>query len=219
MDAQKNNRVDSSKWDNHWAAQESSLEVRVSWARNRLKSKLNEYISPGVDVLDAGCGSGLLSKYLTEIGCNVYPLDYSEKAISVCRELTNNKCCKYLNNDFFDDNFINQYEGKFDIVLSDGLFEHYSDTDQSRILNNFVKMKKKSGYVVTFVPNKYALWQLVRPFVMPGIKEDPFIMRKLLKLHSNLEIIEKGGINVLPVSFSPEKFGEYIGMLLYVIAR
>ena len=219
MDTQKNSRVESSKWDNHWGSHESSLKERVSWARIRLESKLNKYISPGIDVLDAGCGSGLLSKYLVEKGCNVYSLDYSKKALSVCRELTNSKCTKYLNNSFFDDSFINQYQGKFDIVLSDGLFEHYTDTDQARILNNFAKMKKKSGYIATFVPNKYALWQLVRPFFVKGIKEDPFIMRKLLKLHSDFEIIEKGGINVLPLSFSPEKFGEYIGMILYVIAR
>ena len=89
------------KWDDHWVSQESSLEERVSYARRRLINKLKKYISPGIDVLDAGCGSGLLSKYLAESGCNVYSLDYSQKALSVCRKITKGKCCKYLNNDLY----------------------------------------------------------------------------------------------------------------------
>ena len=56
--------------------------------------------------------------------------------------------------------------------------------------------------------------------LMPGIYEKPFRREALLDLHGGLEIVERGGLNVLPFRLSPERaLGPRFGMLLYVMAR
>ena len=82
--------------------------------------------------------------------------------------------------------------------------------------------KKKSGIITTFVPHKYSWWTLVRPFFMPGIKETPFTLSALKKLHSNSNMtLEKyGGLNVLPIGLSPDRLiGRQLGMILYAFCR
>jgi len=63
---------------------------------------------------------------------------------------------------------------------------------------------------------------LIRPFLMPGIEEKPFVLRQLVELNhrDGLVVIEKGGVNVFPFSLSPDKFfGHLFGMLLFVVAK
>lgn len=89
-------------------------------------------------------------------------------------------------------------------------------------MNNFYAMLKPSGVLITFVPNRFSPWELIRPLFMPGIGETPFVLPGLVRLNerNNFHVFKKGGINTLPWIISPDKFfGKYFGMLLYAIAR
>jgi SAM-dependent methyltransferase len=111
---------------------------------------------------------------------------------------------------------------KFDLIFTDGLFEHFSGEEQHKIISNFKKVLSPQGIVATFVPNKWSPWQLIRPFFMPGIKEKPFTLQGLkdLNLRCGLEIIQSGGLNVLPFKYSPDRsFGPYYGMILFSLAK
>ena len=85
-----------------------------------------------------------------------------------------------------------------------------------------MKLLADDGSLVTFVPNRWSPWELIRPFYMPGIEEAPFVLSELIELHerNGLCVIQKGGVNTLPFRLSPDKwFAEQFGMLLYTIAR
>jgi len=72
------------------------------------------------------------------------------------------------------------------------------------------------------VPNRWSPWELIRPMFMPDIEETPFVMQQLIDLnHRNgLKVIRYGGINTLPIRFSPDKMvGRTFGMLLYTMAK
>ncbi len=119
-------------------------------------------------------------------------------------------------------NLFSEVSDRFDLIFSDGLFEHFSDEKQDKILHNFISVLQKEGVIVTFVPNKWSVWELIRPFYMPGIEEDPFTLKQLVDLHTRngLAVIEQGGINTFPFAFSPDRyFGSTFGMLLYVVAK
>ena len=126
-----------------------------------------------------------------------------------------------MQKDLLNDNLAASIDHRFDIIFSDGLLEHFVSEDQNRIIKNLSSVLKDDGVLVTFVPNKFSPWELIRPFYMPGIEEDPFTFKQLIRLNerNNLCVKESGGINVLPFAFSPDRWcGRNFGMLLYTIS-
>ena len=207
-------------WDNFWESNTDSRFTKKSWSKTRMMKLLDKLIKKDMNVLDAGSGSGFFSNYFISKGCNVYSLDYLEDALEITRRLTKNKSREYLKEDLLDPELGSKYSKKFDIIFSDGLFEHFKEADQKKIIENFKKIKKDDGIIATFVPNKYSWWEVIRPVFMPGIKEDPFTMKRLLKLHNGMDVMRKGGLNVLPIVFSPDKeLGSKVGMILFLFAK
>ncbi len=207
-------------WDSYWDTNTDSRFTKKSWSKIRIIRELDKYVKKGMYVLDAGCGSGFFSNYFIEKGCKVYALDYSKEALEIARRLTRNKAKGYLNADLLDSNFPKKVKVKFDLIFSDGLFEHFTPEQQNKIIKNLKSVKKKNGIITTFVPNKFSFWEVIRPIFMPGIHERPFTMGKLKKLHKGMKIVENGGLNSIPFRFSPDKLiGPAVGMIIFVFAK
>lgn len=206
-------------WDRFWSAKGTRRFTQKSWSKVRIMEVLDGVVREGMEVLDAGCGSGFFSAYFLNKGCRVWALDHSEASLEIARENTQGRCAAYLREDLFQDDWANAFQGKFDLIFSDGLFEHFPEEDQRRLMVRFRALKKENGIVATFVPNRYSWWEVVRPLVMPEIREVPFTPSCLKKLHAGMQILKTGGLNVLPFRLSPEKsLGPRFGMLLYVLA-
>jgi len=211
------------EWNNFWSANQDRSFSNPSWSKRRIMKILERYVDAdaGMEVLDAGCGSGFFSNYFILKGCRVYSLDYSEEALTLAKRMTNNKSFKYLKRDLLNDNLTSEFKNKFDLIFTDGLFEHFTKEEQEQIMETFVKIKKDKGVIVTIVPNKYTFWTVVRPFFMPGIKEKPFSLNELEAFvkRTSQRIIERGGLNVLPFKYSPEFLGGIVGMLVWVVSK
>ncbi len=205
-------------WDDFWKRRD--IKTIDSWAKRRMKNILSAYVKPGKNVLDAGCGSGFFSSYFISCGCKVFSMDYSERALSITKEITKNRSKIYLKGDIFDrGTFLNIGE-KFDIIFTDGLLEHYSKDEQDKVIINMKGLIKEGGYIINFVPNRFSFWSLIRPFYI-DIKEKPFIMGDFLDLHrrNGLNIVSCGGLSVVPFRVSPERsLGRFLGMLFYCVA-
>ncbi|MBU3911029.1 MAG: class I SAM-dependent methyltransferase [Candidatus Omnitrophica bacterium] len=200
-------------WDSFW--QERGEPV-YSWAKRRMIKILGQYAGPGMHVLDAGCGSGFFSSYFITKGCDVYSMDYSDRALSIAMRVTKNKAKAYIKADILK----KALDIKFDIIFTDGLLEHYSPEEQDIIVLNMKAMKKDRGFLINFAPNRRSLWSAVRPFCM-NIRERPFTFEDFIRLHlgHGLDVVSSGGINVLPFRISPEKtLGRFFGMLFYCVS-
>jgi len=207
-------------WNRFWTRSRGGRFTRESWSKRRILERLCPVLRAGMRVLDAGCGSGFFSKRFLDEGCRVTALDLSEEALALAREATEGRADAYVREDLLDAEFAARRAASFDLVFSDGLLEHYGPQDQERILSHFRAILAPGGYAATFVPNALSGWTLVRPLLMPGIREVPLRPKRLLDLHRGLAIVETGGLNVLPFRLSPERLlGARFGMLLYVIAR
>jgi SAM-dependent methyltransferase len=211
--------VKKESWDRFWSAQGTRRFTQKSWSKVRIMEVLDGVVREGMDILDAGCGSGFFSAYFVNKGCRVWSLDHSEASLEIARKNTQGRCEAYLREDLFQEDWTAPYRGKFDLIFTDGLFEHFTQEDQLRLMGRFRLLKKGSGIVATFVPNRYSWWEVVRPFVMPGITEVPFTPSRLRALHAGMRILKTGGLNVLPLRLSPERLlGPSLGMLLYCLA-
>lgn len=207
-------------WNGFWARNARSRYVRKSWSKIRMMCVLKPFIRPHLKVLDAGCGSGFFSRFFLSEGCEVTALDYSDQALGIVRRSTESKCRAYLKEDLLDPEWGRMHASQFDLIFTDGLFEHFSGPEQQKILEHFREAKTQDGVIATFVPNRFSWWEIVRPFVMPGIHEKPFTPRSLRRMHRKFTLIKSGGLNVLPWALSPESsMGNALGMILYCLVR
>jgi len=116
--------------------------------RYKLKNKKKPLI--GLNILDIGCGGGLLSEPICRLGANVTAIDASEKNIKIAKlhAKKNNLKIKYLNSS--PEKLSNKK--KFDIVLNMEIVEHVSN------LEYFIKscsgLLKKNGIMFVATINK-----------------------------------------------------------------
>lgn len=216
----KKDLPNNTEWDVFWGDERAEQFTKISWSKKRIINILNEFLRKNKNVLDAGCGSGFFSKYFCDQGMNTVSLDYSDKALEIANKITDGKT-KILKTDLLLNVLSDEVDARFDVIFTDGLFEHFSDVQQDAIISNFKSVLKDDGVIVTFVPNMLSPWQLIRPFYMPSIKEKPFYLNQLVDLNvrNGLVVRRSGGINVLPFKLSFDSLlGKYFGMLLYSIS-
>lgn len=209
-----------SDWDQFWGRSQSQRFSKISWSKRRILEVLKARCKPNDFALDAGCGSGFFTKFFCDQGMVATALDYSENALQMARQATGGQA-KLVVADMVNDSLSQVLSERFNVIFTDGLFEHFSTEDQNRIMLNLISVLKPGGYIVTFVPNRWSPWELIRPFFMPGIEEKPFVLQQLVDLNrrNNLAVVQSGGVNVLPYRFSPEFLGPSFGMLLFTVAK
>ncbi|MFA5260088.1 MAG: class I SAM-dependent methyltransferase [Candidatus Omnitrophota bacterium] len=209
-----------SNWDGFWKHSESS-GPGVSWSKKRIIRILSPFLSNHPKVLDAGCGSGFFSKFFCDQGSATVSLDYSPVALALTARGTGNRS-QTVKADLLDPAFPGLLQKKFDMIFSDGLFEHFSPDEQNIMMKNLLSLLTEDGLFITVVPNRWSPWQIIRPFFMPGIKEDPFDYSGLLDLYARngITIISSGGINTIPFRWSPDALlGRCFGMLLFAVGK
>ena len=210
----------STRWDHFWARQKSSDVKNISWSKQRILKILEPHAFPGKNALDAGCGSGFFSNYFCDRKMDTVSLDYSQKALDIAQQKTAGRT-KIIKADLLNEKLSALFAEPFDLIFSDGLFEHFEKEDQDKIMLNLRTVIAVDGVLITVVPNRWSPWQLIRPVFMPGIKETPFVWKGLLDLNqrNGFSVIAKGGLNVFPFKVSPEKMmASQFGMLLFTIA-
>jgi SAM-dependent methyltransferase len=207
------------EWENFWKNSSRERLARMSHSKRRMLDVLRPHLRPGMRVLDAGCGSGWFTATFLDLGLDATALDYSDEALAVARDLCGGRG-RFMAGDLLDSALPSILQDRFDLIFSDGLFEHFVPSDQDRIMANFVALGGPRATIATFVPNLLSPWQLIRPFMMPGIREKPFLWKGLRRLTRDLDMLASGGLNVLPVRASPERLlGSHLGMILYAIGR
>jgi len=213
--------VPTRAWDNYWGDEGSSRFRDVSWSKRRMLRVMAPHALAGQTVLDAGCGSGFFSRAFLDQGMDVISLDASEKALELTKTKTEGRG-RGIQADLLQQDLALRVGQECGLVFSDGLFEHFEGKEQDRILLNLKKCLRADGKIITFVPNRFSPWELIRPFFMPGIEERPFTLKGLSDMHerNGFSVGQRGGVNVLPFPLSPEKvLGPLFGMLLFVIAK
>ncbi len=206
-------------WNRFWqhAARPRS---QISWSKQRILRVIGPHLAPGKRIVEAGCGSGFFSAHFCDNGLLTTAVDFSQQALDLARIATQGRA-QILKADFLKNPLPELIKEKVDLIFTDGLFEHFSSSDQDNIMRNFLSILKQGGKVLTFVPNRYSPWQLIRPLFMPGINERPFVLRGLHNLNKRnaLHIETSGGLNVFPWRVSPEgKLAQYFGMILFAVA-
>ena len=121
--------------------------------RSTFFKKLDEEIPMFSKVLEAGCGTGQLSLFLSRYNREIFSIDLSKGSLNLgekFRKENNIKKLFFLMMNLFKMFFPKKY---FDVIISNGVLHH---TDNPRLaFIELTKYLKKDGYIVIGLYHKY----------------------------------------------------------------
>lgn len=137
----------SLEWQAH-----SNLEMDTTWGMT-LQSRYEQFLYEtqslndsltGKIMLDAGCGNGLHTEYLSKQGIEIIGLDFSTSVFDAEKRRTSENCC-FAQGDLMMPPFRNE---TFEIVVSNGVLHHTPNTETT--FRSVAKTVKQNG--------KFYLW-------------------------------------------------------------
>lgn len=115
-----------------------------SISREQVNNLLDKYAKRGSKVLDVGCGYGRISEYLHNNGRIVTAIDMEQEMVDTVKKFGIESYLMNAMDIKFNDN-------KFDVVITDGLLEHFeNDEDIKKIIREEFRVGKK--YIINMVP-------------------------------------------------------------------
>ena len=150
-----------SKMANEWWDPEGKFKplhkfnpTRIKYIKENIINnfKLKNKFRPlsGINILDIGCGGGLLSEPLSRMGANVTGIDASDKNIKIAK--LHSKKNKLKINYLCSSPEKLKITKKFDVILNMEIVEHVEDIDF--FLKSCSKLLKKNGLMFVATINK-----------------------------------------------------------------
>ena len=128
--------------------------IRINYIKenivNNFKLKNKNNPLTGLNILDIGCGGGLLSEPISRLGANVTGIDASDKNIKVAKLHSEKNKLKI--NYFCSSPEKLKVKEKFDVILNMEIVEHVEDIDF--FLNSCSKLLKKNGLMFVATINR-----------------------------------------------------------------
>ena len=150
-----------SKMANEWWDPEGKFKplhkfnpTRIKYIKENIINnfKLKNKFRPlsGINILDIGCGGGLLSEPMSRMGANVTGIDASDKNIKIAK--LHSKKNKLKINYLCSSPDKLKIKKKFDVILNMEIVEHVEDIDF--FLKSCSKLLKKNGLMFVATINK-----------------------------------------------------------------
>jgi SAM-dependent methyltransferase len=110
--------------------------------------------SPGFTAIEIGSAPGhhLLALH-RQFGANPFGVEYAEHGAALNRNLfTANGIPPdhVFHTDFFADSFLDEHEGRFDVVLSRGFIEHFDDP--ASVVGRHIRLLRPGGTLIISIP-------------------------------------------------------------------
>lgn len=111
----------------------------------------------GKKVLEAGCGSGIISAELAGLGADLFLLDISEDALQIARNCFEykNLYATFIRGDIFELPF---EKSSFNIVWNAGVLEHFENEARLKAVEGIANLIKPEGVFITFNPSDRAFF-------------------------------------------------------------
>ena len=184
------NEVSSDAWDKLTSNEPVSfVRQLVREGREKMQLAIMEKLPQdlqGMRILDAGCGTGTLSRMLDERGAEVVGVDISDKLIDVAKK----RSAAYKNIEYFAGDMKEQSFGNFDYIIAMDSLIHYSPEDT---LSSIVEFSKRANNSVLFtvIPSTFVLRTKLRlGKCFPRSERSPEIVPIELDRLRQLEVIK-----------------------------
>ena len=174
--------------------------IRIKYIKENILSdfNINSKDKPlkGLNILDIGCGGGLLSEPMSRLGANVVGIDASKKNIKIAKyHLKKSKLpIEYFNAS--PENFV--HNKKFDVILNMEIVEHVENIDL--FIKESTKFLKKSGIMFIATLNQtlksYLFAIIGAEYVLRWLPIGTHDWNKFVKPETLKEICKKNLLNL-----------------------
>ena len=174
-----------------------------------IKSKLFDKTQPvknskkplnKINILDLGCGGGLICEPLARLGANVTGIDFVEENINIAKKhaKSSNINIKYLHQD------LNTFKlnKKYDAILILEVLEHMEDW--KKFIMSIKNLLKPKGKIIISTINRNLLSKIFAIFVAENIlkwvPKKTHIYEKLIKPEELTSFLNKNKISVIDIT-------------------
>jgi 2-polyprenyl-3-methyl-5-hydroxy-6-metoxy-1,4-benzoquinol methylase len=195
-----NKLTEKNYWDSNYTSRKEVTPVSLVGYRNYCASKIYEkkepFLKTSETILEIGGGGSSWLLYLAE----KFPekkfaaLDYSEEGCGILRDALVAQGLK--NFDIWEEDFFSPSErvGKFDLVYSHGVVEHFNDL--SGVLRAHAQFISASGVMLTVIPNMAGVLGVLTKKMNRSVYDIhvPHDLQAFVKGHydAGLEVIDSG---------------------------
>lgn len=163
----------------------------------------------GAKVLDIGCGGGILSESLSNLGAEVIGLDASEKTIGVARARSNKVGSNITFLQMSLEEYINsENEKEFDVITCLEMLEHVPDP--SKVVQGCKSLLKKDGKVffstINRNPKSYLFAILGAEYILNLLPKGTHEFDKFIKPSELSRWIRNSGLKqeeIIGLSYNP----------------
>lgn len=160
---------------------------------NRIKTMIDEYNLDGFEhLLDAGCGSGIITNIIAHKGKKVTVLDHSKKMINLAKENIKHEDVDFVTSTIeqmpFDDN-------TFDVAISIGVLQLLDPPDL--FAKELLRVVRPGGKIILFTTNKYFPIRMIYELFPNKINQSSYSLRTLKRLFKEAAF---ESVQVVPIS-------------------
>ena len=121
----------------------------------RVKVRLSSIVKSGESILDLGCGTGLTSKFMAQLGAKVTAMDISPKLIEFARKESAHKNVKYAIGDITELYPLSplHLKDQFDGIVMVDVFEHIPRQDIDKLLLNIERYSHDHTWIFLNIPD------------------------------------------------------------------
>lgn len=189
------------------------------WLRRNFIEK-NIPMEQGMKVLEAGSGPAHDSIVFAEKGANVTAVDLSKNALRNAKRIYSElgRSIITLRADIMNLPF---GDGYFDLSWNAGVLEHFNDHELEKVFKEMVRVTKKGGIILVFVPNKLYFWYQIHLKMAKKRQyefERAYSIFKLKKLFkaNGLKHIKVSGVHIHP---APSFIVPKTGIITYILQK
>ena len=174
--------------------------IRIKYIKDNIvsdfKLKNTEKALKNINILDIGCGGGLLSEPMCRLGANVVGIDASERNIEVAKLHAKNNKLKISYKVASPEKLKTKI--KFDVILNMEIVEHVEDIDF--FIKESAKMLKKNGLMFVATLNKtlrsYAFAIIGAEYILKWLPIGTHDWEKFVKPNDLIKISKKNGLSL-----------------------
>jgi len=124
--------------------------IRGNQRHIRIKNDLKNIIKEGMKVLDLGCGTGITTKYIAELGAKVTGIDLSPKLIEFAKENSAHENAEYFIGDITK---VDLYKNLFDVICLCDIMEHIPREKIPDLIKNIRRYAHKNTVIYLNIPD------------------------------------------------------------------
>ena len=178
----------------------------------RMEYITNQITLEDMEILDIGCGGGILSEELSKKGANVTGIDASKKTIEIAKQHSQENDLKINYECSTLEDHLKKSKKKYDSIICFELIEHVPD--QLKLINDISKVSKKGSKLFLSTINRnivsFLFAKVIAEYVLKIVPQGTHQYEKFIKPSELNKILEKSnyktidikGVKLNPIDFT-----------------